>query len=97
MKISRDQLEQQILDFMVAVHDCYANTNFAEDRSVYAQDLAEATGWIAKLRNGADVDKVAEEVLSPTTAKHFGDYWRQGDWGDKEADALKKLKANITS
>lgn len=95
--IPRDQLEQQILDFMVAVHECYANTNFAEDRSVYAQDLAEATDWIAKLRSGTDAEEVAEEILSPATAKHFGDYWRQGDWGDKEAEALKKLKASITS
>lgn len=96
MKLPRDQLEQQILDFMVAVHQCYANTNFAEDRSVYAQDLAEAMGWIAELRSGVDAEKIAEEMLGPATAKHFGDYWRQGEWGDKEADALKNLKANLT-
>lgn len=46
---------------MVVVHDCYTNTNFANDRSIYAQDLAEAMGWIVHLRGNADVKKVANK------------------------------------
>ena len=93
--MSSSQLTQEILDFMVVIHECYSNTTFANDRSVYAKDLAIAMGWIAELRAGAGVKNVRDEILSPTTDKHFGDYWRQGNWGNKEASALKELKDNI--
>ena len=95
MKVDSDQLTQKILGFMAVIHECYSNTTFANDRSVYAQDLAAAMGWIVELRAGADVKSVRDKILSPATEKHFGDYWRQGDWGDKEADALKQLKDSI--
>src|SRR5690625_8009274 len=95
MRLFRDELEQQILDFMIVIHECYANTNFGDDRSVYAQDLAEATGWIARLRSGADAEKVVEKNLSPATAKHLGDSREQGGWGDMEAHALKELNGHI--
>jgi hypothetical protein len=95
MKITRDQLVQKILDFMSVIHECYSDTIFTNDRSIYAQDLTEAMGWIVELRNAADVDGVVAKILSPATDKHFGDYWRQGDWGDKEADALKRLKDGL--
>ena len=97
MKISRDQLEQKILDFMAIVHECYANTNYSNDRSVYARDITEAAGWIAELRSGVDAGDVVDKILNPATAKHFGDYWRQGNWGDREAEAFEKLKAAITN
>ena len=93
--ITSDQLTQKILDFMTVVHECYSDTTFANDRTIYAQDLAAAMGWIAELKNGADAKDVVSKILSPVTDKHFGDYWRQGDWGDKEAEALKKLKDSL--
>ncbi|MGH8551399.1 MAG: hypothetical protein ACRERU_22885 [Methylococcales bacterium] len=80
---------------MVVVHECYQNTNFADDRAVYAQDLMEAMGWIVELRVGRNVRMIVDKILSPATAKHFGDYWRQGNWGDKEANALKMLKDSL--
>jgi len=95
MQIDSEQLIQKILGFMTVIHECYSSTTFANDRSVYAQDLAAAMGWIVELRAGADVKSVRDEILSPATEKHFGDYWRQGDWGDKEANALKRLKDSI--
>jgi len=95
MKIDSDRLIQQILGFMTVIYECYSNTTFANDRSVYTQDLATAMGWIVELRAGADVKSVRDKILSPATEKHFGDYWRQGDWGDKEAKALKQLKDSI--
>ena len=95
MKIDRDQLIQKILDFMTVIHECYSNTTFSNDRSVYAQDLVAAMGWIVELRSGTDVEIVRDRILSPATEKHFGDYWRQGDWGDKESNALKQLKDSI--
>ena len=95
MKMPRDQLIQKILDFMVVIYECYSNTTFANDRSVYTQDIAAAMGWIVELKNGVDPERVIAKILSPTTDKHFDDYWRQGDWGDKEANALKKLKDSL--
>jgi len=90
-----DQLILKILDFMTVIHECYSNTTFANDRSVYAKDLATAMGWIVELRAGTNNQIVRDKILSLATEKHFGDYWRQGDWGDKEAKALKKLKDSI--
>jgi len=95
MKIASNQLMQEILDFMTVLHECYSNTTFAKDRPVYAQDLAEAMGWIVELKNGVDAEEVITKILSPATDKHFGDYWRQGDWGEMEANALKELKDSL--
>ncbi|MFH2124595.1 MAG: hypothetical protein ABIJ50_14075 [Pseudomonadota bacterium] len=90
-----DHLILKILDFMAVIHECYSNTTFANDRSVYAKDLATAMGWIVELRAGINNQIVKDKIFSSVTEKHFGDYWRQGDWGDKEANALKKLKDSI--
>lgn len=93
MKNSSVDIESKILDFMSVVYACYSDTTFANDRIIYAHDLAEATGWLMALRAGYPTDSVVSKILSPTTAKHFLDYWRQGDWGDKEANAFEKLVA----
>ena len=95
MTISSDQLAQEILSFMAVIHECYTNTSFANDRSVYAQDLVEAMGWIVDLRSGKCVEDVIGKIKSLETEKYFGDYWRQGDWGVNEGVALKKLKNSI--
>lgn len=93
--MNSDQLILRILDFMAVIHECYSNTTFANDRSVYARDLVTAMGWIVELRTGTNNRSVRDKIFSTATEKHFGDYWRQGDWGDKEANALKKLKNSI--
>jgi len=46
-------------------------------------------GWIIDLRSGRSVEDVVTEIMSSETEKHFGDYWWQGDWGEKEGAALK--------
>jgi len=95
MTVSSNQLTQEILAFMAVIHECHANTNFANDRAVYAQDLMAAMGWIAALQAGKSAAEVVSEIKSPQTDKQFGDYWRQGEWGDKQADALKKLQTSL--
>lgn len=95
MSIDHDQAIQSILDFMGLIHECHARTTFAEDRVVYTQDLMEAMGWLVRLRQGDELENVIEEILSEKTEKHFGDYWRQGTWGDKEASGLKSLKQKM--
>ncbi|HAB37559.1 MAG TPA: hypothetical protein DCE52_06105 [Rhodobacteraceae bacterium] len=95
MNISTDKLIQKILDFMAVLYHCYASTTHSEDRIIYAKDIAAAMGWIVELKEKGDVKTIIDKILSPETDKHFGDYWRQGEWGDKEADALKKLKSEI--
>lgn len=93
--MNNDQLILKILDFMTVIHECYSKTTFANDRSVYAKDLATAMGWIIELRAGTNIQIVKNRILSSDTEKHFGDYWRQGEWGDNESRALKKLKNTI--
>lgn len=95
MPVAPDWLTQKILDFMAVIYHCYAHTNFANDRPVYARDIATAMGWIVDLRDGRGIEYVAKNILSPQTDKCFADYWRQGDWGNKEAEALKQLKDSI--
>ena len=95
MSVAPDWLIQEILDFMAVIYHCYAHTNFANDRSEYARDIAMAMGWIVDLMDGRRIEDVAKNILSPQTDKCFGDYWRQGEWGTKEAEALKQLKDSI--
>ena len=92
MAIARVQLIQEILKFMTIIHKCYSNTNYANDRSVYAQDLMAAMGWIVAAQDGKNTEDIIATIKSPETDKHFGDYWRRGDWGKQEADALKELR-----
>lgn len=96
MSVDRDQTIQAILDFIELIYECHASTKFTEDRAMYAQDLIEAVGWLIRLRQGDEIANVTEEILSAQTAKHFGDYWRQGTWGDIEAAGLRKLKERLT-
>jgi hypothetical protein len=95
MTPNRDLIMQAILDFMTVVYECHANTGFAEDRAVFAQDLMSAMEWVIRLRDNSELENVVGKILGLETEKHFGDYWRQGVWGDKEAAALKKLKKSV--
>ena len=95
MKITSDLLIQKILDLMVVSHECYSKTTFANDRHLYAKNITAAMGWIAELRAGADIVSVRDKILSPETDKFFYDYFRQGEWGEKEIKALMKLKDSI--
>jgi len=95
MPMTTDALHQHFLSFMTVLHDCYSRTTYSNDRSLYATGLATAMGWIVDLQNGTEVSKVIEHICDPQTDKQFGDYWKQGDWGDKESHALERLRANI--
>lgn len=92
MEISKNELIDEILNFMIIIYSCYCKTTYVEDRNIYAQDLASAMSWIVDLNKGIDNMMVVKKILSSDTEKHFGDYWRQGEWGNKEADALQNLK-----
>ena len=95
MTISPDWLTNKIFDFVATLHQCYVDTTYAQDRTVYAKDIAIAVGWIVDIRNGHKVEAVISKILSSETAKFFGDYWRQGEWGDQELKALKVLKDEL--
>lgn len=95
MSMSTDWLIQKILDFMAVLYECYTNTTYAQDRTVYAKDIAMAMGWIVKIKNGDNLQDVVNQILGPETDKYFGDYWRQGEWGEKELEALKSFKKEL--
>ena len=97
MSIAADRLIQKVLDFMTVLYQCYKGTTYAEDRVTYAKDISMAMGWLVKIRGNCDIEGLLNEILSPETDKYFGDYWRQGEWGEKEMDALEKLKRELRS
>ena len=97
MKISIDDLISGILDFMAVLYECYIGTTYSQDRNIYAKDIAMAMGWIVELRKSGNVEGLIETILSPNTDKYFGDYWRQGEWGDKQAKALGAFKNSLRS
>ena len=93
--MSENKLLRKILTFMTVIYECYSNTNFAEDRSIYAQDLTEAMGWVVDLLNKKKVEFVVANIKSLETEKYFTDYWRQGKWGEKENTAFASLKRDL--
>jgi hypothetical protein len=88
-------LQEKILEFIAVIETCLKSTTYADDRPVYLSDIASAASWLIKLHKGAPPVEVAREIISPKTDKQFGDYWRQGDCGDREAKALKNLQDHV--
>ena len=70
--------------------------SIANDRPVYFRDIATAASWLVKLHHGAWTKDVIGEINSPQTDKIFGDYWRQGEWGNREAKALERLRTVVS-
>lgn len=90
-------LENQIMNFMTVVEDCLHSTIYANDRSVYKQDIGLIAKWLTSLHKGVSAKEIANEIINVQTDKYFGDYWRQGIWGEKEMNALKNLQKEIRS
>ena len=88
-------LEQRIFDFMVVIDNCLGSTTYANDRYIYMNDLVTASRWLIKLYKGESVMNICKEIISDKTDKEFGDYWRQGLWGENEAIALATLRDQI--
>lgn len=89
------KLDHVILDFIVVLANCWQQTTFANDRNVYSQDLAIAASWLGDLHRGRTQQEVASEILSSQTTKHFCDYWRHGEWGEREAQAFALLMDKV--
>jgi len=51
--------------------------------------------WIVDLRSGMSVELVVDRIVSGESEKHFGDYWRQGIWGERHATAFQELKRGL--
>lgn len=95
MNITTVWLCSAIREFIAILDRCSSETTFVEDRRLYADDLAAANTWLARLDAGEPPDEIAAEILAPATAKQFTDYWRQGVWGDMESTALNTLQDTI--
>lgn len=94
---SSEWLRERIIEFMSVVEENLSSTTYANDRSVYMADLALLAKWLVKLHKKVPPTEVATEIVSPQTDKRFGDYWRQGIWGENQAAALKSLQDAIRS
>lgn len=95
MDVTTEWLSTKILEFIAVLNTCLSETSFAEDRPIYADDIAAATDWLTRLHKGEQASSVAHEILEPATAKQFTDYWRQGVWGEMESAALDALQGYI--
>jgi hypothetical protein len=97
MKEDIQWLREKILEFMITIEDCLISTTYTEDRSLYASDLATAARWLIKLHKKEPLINICLEIVSPNTSKYFGDYWKQGSWGDNEMKSLDILQEQIKS
>jgi len=95
MPIDNDFLISKILDFLTVLYRCWSETNYTQDRPIFANDIATAVGWLARLHQRQTPIDVATTIIDSSTTKYFTDYWRQGHWGDLEAEALKDLQDSI--
>jgi len=86
-----------VLDFLTTIEECYSSTPFAEDRAVYAADIALVTRWITVIRkqNENETKSLIREIFSTQTDKALTDYWRQGRWGEQEIAGLAQLRKSI--
>lgn len=89
-------LQKHIITFIAEIEDCARSTSYASDRPIYNQDIATAASWLVKLNQGVAVADVIGEINSKQTDKMFGDYWRQGEWGSREATALERLRTVVS-
>lgn len=97
MQIEREFLTSNILDFLSVLDKCLSETTYAQDRPIYASDMATAASWLVRLHQNQSPADVANIIIDSSTTKYFTDYWRQGDWGKLQAKALKELQDSIKS
>jgi hypothetical protein len=93
--VDKTWLQEQIIGFMVVVLDCLSSTTYANDRAAYQHDITLIAEWLAELHKGAPASDVAGSIIDRQTDKSFGDYWKQGEWGNNELKALKSLQATL--
>jgi hypothetical protein len=96
MSADADWLVSKVLDFLAVLHKCFMETTYSEDRSLYAMDIAAATGWLVRLHQGESIDGVVAQILDSSTNKQFTDYWRKGKWGELESRGLSELQQELT-
>jgi hypothetical protein len=85
-------LHDAVVSFLGILLKCLNGTSYPIDRTIYLQDIAAAASWVVDLNQGAKPKLIAEKITSTSTNKLFGDYFRQGEFGDLEAEALKNLQ-----
>jgi hypothetical protein len=88
-------LQERVTVFVGTLEDCFRETTFAQDRTIFSRDIAVAANWIVELQRGEEPERVVERILSTDTDKHFTDYWRNGEWGERSAIALEELRSAI--
>ena len=96
-EVDQQELERELIKFSLLIEECYSSTTFANDRALYAKDLVTVIGWLRKLRNGIGAQDLISEISDPKTDKFFGDFWKNGEWADKELAGLAELRLNIKS
>lgn len=97
MPISKEWITDQILTFMAVASDCEKETNFANDRSVFADRVSFAMRWISSMRKGENPYVIAEDIIDSQTIKYFTDYMCGGEWEKRYSVAFSALHDNVKS
>jgi len=85
-------LHDALIRFLDVLLKCLHGTSYAMDRPIYLQDIAVVASWIVDLSKKVEEKVIVKQIISHSTNKQFGDYFRQGEFGEKEAEALKQLQ-----
>lgn len=93
--LSNKLLFMEVIIFLEVVCDCYKNTPFEEDKNIYKEDIILISKWVSKLSNDENIQILIKEMNEDSTKKHFFDYWRRGQYGEKENNAFKRMLKNI--
>ncbi len=95
MEANVNWLAHKISEFISIVEGCRDATAFDHDRELYNRDIEVARKWLDQLRDEGTYEEISDFILSPYSAKYFGDYWKQPPCGDIEMEALESLRSDI--
>lgn len=89
--MQKNNLTEEIMEFLKVTYECYKTTNYAEDRKAFESDIALCVGWLISIYNDDNIQKTINDILDTSTSKHISDFYKQGIFGDKQAKAFTRL------
>ena len=93
-EIKKEKLSEYIIDYLEVLHDCLNNTNFADDRSGFKASIVIVSFWLVEIKYKS-FNEMVEVITDSQTDKSILDLWKNGEWGEKEANGLKLLQKKI--
>ena len=96
METNKTWLKTHIEKFVEVIKECITNTTFKKDIEFYERDLLFVNSWLNDLEiENSNYMEVVTKILEPQTSKILTDYWRNGEWGDKQNQTFLDFKKEI--